>query len=85
MLREFRVTFGVQYATEQHPVSWVHPDGWLAVVAPNETVAREAVINMVGTQWAFIYDDNDPRRPTLERYPLGQLHLLVCDQDGGES
>lgn len=76
-MQEFRFTFGVQYAHEPHPVPWVHPDGWLAVEAPNEDMARALVYQMMGEKWAFCYAENDPRCPTIERYPLGELRKFA--------
>jgi monoamine oxidase len=40
-MKEYRVTFGLKYRTNEHP-TWpkAHPDGWLTVIAENENMAR---------------------------------------------
>lgn len=75
-LVEFRVTFGVQYKHDPHPAGWPHADGWLTVVAPNETVARDEVYAMVGQRWSFIYAPWDARYPGKDKYPMGELRRV---------
>lgn len=59
-MNSYYVTFGVQYAQEIHP-SWggFHPDGWLRVVAEDYQVARAVVTGLLGSKWAFMYEESD--------------------------
>lgn len=69
--REYRVTFGLKYAREAHPVAaWAHPAGWLAVIAPDEETARALTVALVGLHWSYIYpaDEIGP-----EHFPRGEL------------
>jgi hypothetical protein len=82
-LRKFYVTFGVQYAHEQHPY-WqgADPDGWLLVLAPDEEAARNLVRTFIGLKWAFLYDasrfnESEDRR----HFPKGELAQI--DTNGG--
>jgi len=62
-------TFGVQYASELHPVlGWVaHPDGWAEVIAPTYDQAVRAFWNLTQGAYAFDYPD----RPDEGTYPRG--------------
>lgn len=70
-LQEFRLTFGVRYAHEEHstfPVA--QPDGYVAVLAPDYETARDLVIARIGREWAFLYGPGE----LAERYtPAGEL------------
>jgi hypothetical protein len=76
-LIEFRVTFGIQYRTEAHPTfPAAHPSGWVTIMAPDETAAREVAFERLGKAWAFIYQDGWPGWPAAglySRFPLGEL------------
>jgi hypothetical protein len=78
-MTEFRITFGS--AHERPPLA--HPDGWLAVEAPDEMAARRAVIAVLDRRWSFIYAPGDGGYPTLDSgslgfryYPRGELGRL---------
>lgn len=77
VMQTFYVTFGVMYRHTPHPY-WehAHPDGWLEVEAPDETAARELVQAHIGTQYAFMYSEQEFNRPHPQRpnrFPLGML------------
>ena len=59
---EFRVTFGTAHIALPH----AHPDGWLAVDAPDELSARLAVADLLGQRWSFIYAPGNEGYPTAE-------------------
>ena len=72
-LKEYRFTFGQKYRREEHPTfPAAHPDGYVTVIATDESQARNAVVGLIGTAWAFCYvapftDD------WAQCYPLGEL------------
>jgi len=72
---EYRVTFGVQYAHEPHPrFLAAHPDGWVAVFASDERIARCAAVAVLGTAWSSIYHPEDDGYPRGDgHYPRGEL------------
>lgn len=73
-MSEFYVTFGCQYAHEQHPrLGAAHPDGWLTIEADDEVAARATAIAWLGTAWSFMYDE----KPDLRLFPLGELHRVA--------
>ena len=70
-LREYRLTFGVQYAHEPHPrFSAADPKGWVAVMAPDYEAARDLVVERLGTDWAFLRGASELR---ADRYPAGEI------------
>lgn len=74
------VTFGSRYRYERHPLEhWVHPDGWLRIVAPSLHLARARVFDLLGANWAFDYDDESFMRDDegVEFYPLGELAVFT--------
>ena len=74
-MTEYRLTFGVQYAHEPHP-AWdgAHPDGWVAIEAPDEAAARELAATALGSAWAFLYG---PGEGLVESYhPRGEIGRL---------
>jgi hypothetical protein len=51
------LTFGVGYARRPHPRgSWVHPDGWVTIVAPSHAEARRIAVDLFGICWDDLYD-----------------------------
>lgn len=70
-MKTFSVTFGQKYHNEPHPVYPLHPDGWLVIEAPSESIAREFLGTRIGDQWSFIYEGSEPESPEL--YPRGVL------------
>ena len=77
-LTEYRVTFGAQYAHEPHPrFLAAHPDGWVAVFASDELIARCAAVAVLGTAWSSIYHPEDDGYPHGDGYyPRGELGRL---------
>jgi len=76
---EYRVTFGSQYAHEPHPrFPAAHPDGWVAVFALDELVARHAAVAVLGTAWSSIYHPEDAGYPRGDHdsYSRGELSRL---------
>lgn len=75
-LVEYRITFGVRYADEPHPLFLpAHPDGWVAVLAVSEDAARRLVHARIGNAWAFIYQPGHPGYPASagRHYKRGEL------------
>lgn len=67
----FYVTFGVRYATEEHPLfPEAHPDGYVVIEAADAHKAREIVTTRLDDRYAFLYpaDDWDP-----SYYPRGAI------------
>ena len=79
-LLEYRVTFGSQYARDEHP-RWkpAHPDGWLAIMAPNEWSAREIAFAILGPAWAFMYGNEAGALEDVDwsHFPLGELARIT--------
>lgn len=75
--REFRLTFGVQYAREPHPVvgQLIHPDGWVKVMAPTHDIARALVVALFGTAWSNLYEQFDDF-DWASTFPLGKTGVL---------
>lgn len=73
-LRNFYVSFGIGYATTEHPY-WpgAHPDGYLEVIAPDEDAARALVRSYIGLKWGHMYD----RKPEWAR--AGRLATITED------
>lgn len=69
-MREWFVTFGSQYPREPHPTfEQAHRDGWVTVVAPDERAARRLTVELLGTAWSGIYEE----QPESWLFPLGEL------------
>lgn len=85
-LTEYRITFGMQYDHEPHPqFSEAHPNGWLAILAPDELIARHAAIAALGTTWSSIYhpvDDGYPRGNGHDNYNRGELGYIEATDLG---
>jgi hypothetical protein len=82
--QEFWLTFGQRFAREHHPAFTSqkidyqpHPDGWVTILAPDETAARELAYSVFGSAWSSIYlirQGDEEERSTV--YPLGELGRL---------
>ena len=73
-LKEYRFTFGQKYAHEEHPTfPAAHPDGYVTVIATDESQAWNAVVDLIGAAWAFCYPAPFSRVVWEELYPLGEL------------
>lgn len=72
---EFYITFGQQYRQEKHPVSYVHPDGYVKIIAKDADQARAKAFEVFGKRWSFFYEEV----PKAEHFPLGVLETLYLD------
>ncbi|HST84635.1 MAG TPA: hypothetical protein VLL08_23055 [Kineosporiaceae bacterium] len=79
-LQEFKLTFGIRYRHEEHPLfPAAHPDGYVTVLAPTYEDARDVVINRLGRQWAFLYMPGDLN----EKYcPRGEIDRWTAEPEG---
>lgn len=71
------VTFGQKYNHENHSLKTVPPitgDSYMIITASSEQDARQSIIDLVGTQWAFIYPISDLERQ-LEKYDLFEVKM----------
>jgi len=77
---EYAMTFGCQYGAD--PRRLTHPtwppadaDGWVTILAPDESSARACAFRLFGKRWAFIYPPggHDPKF-----FPLGELARVHC-------
>jgi hypothetical protein len=67
----FYLTFGVQYAHEEHPVfPPAHPDGWISIHACCYRHAREAAFFTFGIHWCELL--SEPMFPP-ELFPRGEI------------
>jgi hypothetical protein len=75
-MQTFYVTFGVKYREEQHPI-WpnAHPDGYLTVIAKDESMARRFTAALLATNWAFIYDEEHFNISRWTRGELGRIEF----------
>lgn len=77
---EFFVTFGQQYAQEQHPtIEQAHPDGWLVIEAYSYDEARAVAARELGTRWSNIYDKDDFMKDAERLYPKGEVGRITAD------
>lgn len=50
---EFRLTFPIRFERDPHPAGlWVHPDGWVTVIAPSYIEARRICMDLFGPAWS---------------------------------
>jgi hypothetical protein len=82
-IREFYITFGVQYpqfpkeGEEPHPLG-MHCNGYAVIEAPGEFTARDIANSIFGKQWAFCYDE----KPEPRWAPEGELMRVAWQQEG---
>jgi hypothetical protein len=74
-MEEFRITFGVQYAYQLHPLfAGAHPFGWLTVWAPDQMKARATAYALLGSAWAFDYSvESMSAEDWGDYHPIGEL------------
>jgi hypothetical protein len=74
--QNFYLTFGVQYATEPHPMGVnVDPKGWVRIAAATEEEARAIALAHFGTHWSRLIPE-EHFRP--DYFPAGELtHLPI--------
>lgn len=78
-VKEFFITFGVQYKAEPdpnypeeaHPLG-MHGNGYAVIEAPDSEIARHIAFAVFGNQWAFFYDE----APEERFAPAGELLRL---------
>lgn len=80
-LQKFYLTFGVQYAREEHP-KWhgADPDGWVLIEAHSEPEARELAVAHFDHYWSMLYPGTHfPVEYNKQRfYPVGELAVLTA-------
>lgn len=83
-MTQIYISFGLKYAREPHPrLSFAHPDGYLAVEAPDYRTALATAFGLTGGAHAFDYAE----RPSDVTFPRGELaRVIVYDAlpDSGE-
>lgn len=70
---EFFVTFGQKYRHEPHPKGG-HPDGYFTIVTFNKERATDIAFDVLGEQWAFLYE---PDKFDAAFYPRGCLAVIT--------
>jgi hypothetical protein len=69
----FFLTVGQKYRSHvTHPLG-LSPDGYARIVAPDESCARRAAVDVCGTQWAFVYTANTM---PFHLHPLGEQTVI---------
>jgi hypothetical protein len=79
-LSSYYLTFGVGYEDFPHPRGdWIHPDGWVTVVAPSYHAARVVVVGLFGWHWSDIYEAEHYESGALDvaKFPRGELMRIV--------
>ena len=80
-MSEFRVTFGVRYRHEPHPVlPKADPDGYITVVADSEPQARSYLFEHIGRAWAFIYPEPFDEARWAQLHPHGEFLRLDASE-----
>lgn len=86
-MKQFYMTFGVQYPRELHP-HWTGADsaGWVRITAESEDLARSIARQFFGDAWSRVYADWDFDTSADRRfYSRGEiLHIEQLDQSGVE-
>lgn len=73
-MMKFYVTFGQKYRYETHPkFPNANPDGWLEVEAVGYDHARNIIVENLGMNWTFMYDEDQMKK---HLYPMGCLGVL---------
>ena len=77
-MKNFYVTFGRKYRTVGHPKArYIHPDGYVTIIAKDETEARRITMLEFGQHWASMYDDETLQK---EYFPLGSLKTIQYEE-----
>ena len=80
-MAEFRFTFGVKYFYENHPCEYVHPQGYITIVASNEMEARLWFIRNFGNKFCSVHTPEQMEaiyaKEDVDYWPLGELHKYV--------
>ena len=81
-MKKFYLTFGQKYAQEDHPRGeWIHPDGFVCVMAEDYAAAREIVVDLFGLNWADLYD-HDAFDGVVDLHPKGVLLNIQVPERG---
>jgi hypothetical protein len=71
----------MRYHRENHPCEYVHPDGYITIVAPDETTARLWFIRSFGNKFCSVHTPEQMEEIFAEHnvnyWPLGELHRYV--------
>lgn len=81
----FAVTFGQKYRFDEHPAcARIDNNSFLRVIANDELEARHKVIDLIGNDWAFIYEWSE-FEPQIEEFGLWDVTKWVAlAQEGRE-
>lgn len=75
---KFYATFGQKYRTERHPAyTWIHPDGWAVIEASDDQAARKIADATFGTEYAFIYSEEEWMKGTHTFFPGEELFRIT--------
>lgn len=76
-MEKFYATVGIKYRDTGHPLApQLTSTGYVVIEANNESEARVALIQRLGTDWAFIYTETPPAR----HHPDGEQLRIVATQ-----
>ncbi len=74
-MAKFYVTVGIKYRDTGHPLEpKLTSKGYAVIEAETESEARAAIIQKLGTDWAFIYTETPPAR----HHPDGEQLRIVA-------
>lgn len=82
-LKNFYLTFGVQYGTEVHPI-WTGADGkgWLLIRAEDYQHARQLAVSYLALHWSMLNPEEhfDAADMQARYFPLGTLATITQGQ-----
>lgn len=77
-MNDYFVTFGQRYRDEEHPkFEDAHPDGWVRVVAEDETAAREAAWMKFDQDYSMLYNEESFKPDSFPRGELGVIREVM--------
>ena len=82
LLKDFYLTFGVQYSHEPHPYwTGANPNGWVQIHTKDNDTARRLARRYFGQRWSMLYDELyfNPVESKRQYYPLGCIALITDD------
>ena len=90
-MQKFYATFGVKYAHEAHPTlpsEFAHPDGVMAVIAPNMDIARAMVSAATGNAYCFLHpwpENGTPEIAKMEHFFPAGVNCTLMVQPGDQT
>lgn len=82
LLKNFYLTFGVQYRHEPHPY-WkgADPDGWVLIQATDYDAARRQAVRHFGQRWSMLYEAAyfNEEENKARYYPKGAIAEIISD------